>query len=114
RRPGIWPDQQLRLRGLSDFARRPGSDARLGRLSADRSVEGVMTSGSGRLVLRCVSAILTAAFTIGTMDSAVAQSRIGQIGRDGLTNRHEAPSSETEPLLRLQKDPIRVFLCPVS
>lgn len=101
RRPGIWPDQQLRLRGLSDFARRPGSDARLGRLSADRSVEGVMTSGSGRLVIRCVIAILTTAISIGTMDSAVAQSRIGQIGRDGLTNRHEAPSSETEPLLRL-------------
>ena len=62
---------------------------------------GVMTSGSGRLVIRCVIAILTTAISIGTMDSAVAQSRIGQIGRDGLTNRHEAPSSETEPLLRL-------------
>ena len=62
-----------------------------------------MTNGSGRLVIRCIVAILTTAISIGTMDSAVAQSRIGQIGRDGLTNRHEAPSSETEPLLRLEK-----------
>ena len=62
-----------------------------------------MTSGSGRLVIRCVIAILTTAISIGTVDSAVAQSRIGQIGRDGLTTRHEAPSSETEPLLRLEK-----------
>jgi hypothetical protein len=56
-------------------------------------VEGDMTNSSGRLVIRCI---------VATMDSAVAQSRIGQIGRDGLTNRHEAPSSETEPLLRLE------------
>ena len=65
-------------------------------------VEGDMTNSSERLVIRCIVAILTTAISIGTMDSAVAQSRIGQIGRDGLTNRHEAPSSETEPLLRLE------------
>ena len=65
-------------------------------------VEGDMTNSSGRLVIRRAIAILTTAISIGTMDSAVAQSRIGQIGRDGLTNRHEAPSSETEPLLRLE------------
>jgi hypothetical protein len=54
------------------------------------------------LLIRCIiAAILTTAISVGTMDSAIAQSRIGQIGRDGLTNRHEAPSSETEPLLRL-------------
>jgi len=83
--------------------RRPGSISRLGRLSPDRSdVEGVMTNGSGRLVIRCVIAILMVAISVGTMDSAVAQSRIGQIGRDGLTNRHEVPSSEIEPLLRLE------------
>jgi len=62
-----------------------------------------MTNGSGRLVIRCIVDILTTAISVGTMDSAVAQSRIGQIGRDGLTNRQEAPSSETEPLLRLEK-----------
>ena len=62
----------------------------------------VMTKRSGRLVIRCIVAISMTAISIGTMDSAVAQSRIGQIGRDGLTNRHEAPSSETEPLLRLE------------
>ena len=64
-------------------------------------VEGDMTNSSGWLVLRCIVAILMTAISVATMDSAVAQSRIGQIGRDGLTNRHEAPSSETEPLLRL-------------
>ncbi|MEA2956234.1 MAG: hypothetical protein QOJ58_1734 [Alphaproteobacteria bacterium] len=61
-----------------------------------------MTNSSGRLVIRCIVAILMTAISVATMDSAVAQSRIGQIGRDGLTNRHEAPSSETEPLLRLE------------
>lgn len=65
-------------------------------------VEGDMTNSSGRLVIRRAIAILTTAISIGTMDSALAQSRIGQIGRDGLTNRHEAPSSETEPLHRLE------------
>ncbi len=65
-------------------------------------VEGDMTNSSERLVIRCIVAILTTAISVATMDSAVAQSRIGQIGRDGLTNRHEAPSSETEPLLRLE------------
>jgi hypothetical protein len=59
-------------------------------------LEDVMTNGSGRLVIRCAIAILTTAISIGAMDSAFAQSRIGQIGRDGLTNRHESPSSETE------------------
>ncbi len=73
-----------------------------GAFSPDRSgVEGVLTNGSGRLLIRCIIAILTTAISVGTMDSAIGQSRIGQIGRDGLTNRHEAPSSETEPLLRL-------------
>ena len=61
-----------------------------------------MTNGSRRLVVRCIIAILMTAISVATMDSAVAQSRIGQIGRDALTNRHEAPSSETEPLLRLE------------
>jgi hypothetical protein len=65
-------------------------------------VEGDMTNSSGWLVLRCIVAILMTAISVATMDSAVAQSRIGQIGRDGLTNRHEAPSSETEPLLWLE------------
>ena len=65
-------------------------------------VEGDMTNSSGRLVIRCIVAILMTAISVATMDVAVAQSRIGQIGRDGLTNRHEAPSSETEPLLRLE------------
>ena len=56
-----------------------------------------MTNGSGRLVIRCIIAIPTTAINIGTMDSAVAQSRIGQIGRDGLTNRHEAPIMGARP-----------------
>ena len=74
-----------------------------GAFPPDRSgVEGVMTNGSGRLVIRCIVAILTTAISVATMDSAVAQSRIGQIGRDGLTNRHESPSSETELPLWLE------------
>jgi hypothetical protein len=46
RRPGIWPDQQLRLRGLSDYARAPrwrcatGAQASLGmwRISYDEEL----------------------------------------------------------------------------
>ena len=55
-----------------------------------------MTNSFGQLVIGCVIAILMTAIIVSTMDSAVAQSRMGQIGRDGLTNRHEPPSSETE------------------
>ena len=74
-----------------------------------------MTSGSGRLVIRCVIAILTTAISIGTeWDGAIAQSRIGQIGRDGLTNRHEAPLMETEPCFGLICDRLSVFLGPRS
>jgi hypothetical protein len=61
-----------------------------------------MTNGSGRLLIRCIVAISMTAISVATMDTAVAQSRIGQIGRDGLTNRHESPSSETEaPVLEM-------------
>jgi hypothetical protein len=60
-----------------------------------------MTKSFGQAVMRCVTVILMTAINFSTMDSAVAQSRIGQIGRDGLTNRHESPSSEIELPLRL-------------
>jgi hypothetical protein len=36
RRSGIWPDQQLRLRGLSDFASAPRWRCATGALSSDR------------------------------------------------------------------------------
>ena len=94
--------RNVKSKATLESYRRPGGIARLGCRSPDRSgVEGVMTKRSGRLVIRCIVAISMTAISIGTMDSAVAQSRIGQIGRDGLTNRHEAPTSETELLLRL-------------
>ena len=81
---------------------RPGGDARLGRFQAIAGhVEDLMTKGFRQLVLGCVIAILMTAVNLSATGSAVAQSRVGQIGRDGLTNRHESPSSETEPLLRL-------------
>ena len=59
-----------------------------------------MTNSFGQLVIGCVTAILMTAIIVSTMDSAVAQSRMRQIGRDGLTNRHEPPSSETKWPLR--------------
>lgn len=58
-----------------------------------------MTNSFGQLVIGCVTAILMTAI-VSTRDSAVAQSRMGQMGRDGLTNRHEPPSSETESPFR--------------
>jgi hypothetical protein len=60
-----------------------------------------MTKSFGQLLIGCLTAILMTAISVSTMDSAVAQSRMGQIGRDGLTNRHEPLSSETESPLRL-------------
>jgi hypothetical protein len=63
-------------------------------------VEGPMTNSFGQLVIGRLTAILMTAIIVSTMDSAVAQSRMGQMGRDGLTNRHEPPSSETESPLR--------------
>jgi hypothetical protein len=60
-----------------------------------------MTNGFGQLVIGCVTAILMTAISVSTMDSAVAQSKMGQIGWESLTNRYESPSSETEFSLRL-------------
>jgi hypothetical protein len=81
---------------------RPGGDARLGRFQLIAGqVEDLMTKSFRQLVIGCVIAILMTAINLSTMGSAVAQSRVGQIGWDGLTNRHESPSSETEQPLRL-------------
>jgi hypothetical protein len=81
---------------------RPGGDARPGRFQLIAGhVEDLMTKGFRQLVIGCVFAILMTAVNLSAMGSAVAQSRGGQIGWDGLTNRHESPSSETEPPLRL-------------
>ena len=44
---------------------------------------------------------LMAAICTSTIGSAFAQARLGQIGRDSLTNRYEPPHSETEGQLRL-------------
>jgi hypothetical protein len=60
----------------------------------------------GRLVIGCVTVILMTAINVGMTGSAIAQSRMGQIGRDVLTNRHDPPSSETESPLRLDMRPI--------
>jgi hypothetical protein len=48
-----------------------------------------------------VAAILVTALSISIIGSAFAQSRLGQIARDALTNRYELPQSETEIELRL-------------
>jgi hypothetical protein len=60
-----------------------------------------MTKSFGQLLIGCLTAVLMSAISVSMMDSAVAQSRMGQIGRDGLTDRHEPPSSETESPRRL-------------
>ena len=54
-----------------------------------------------KLVIGMVTAILVAAIYTSTIGSAFAQARLGQIGRDSLTNRYEPPHSETEVHLRL-------------
>ena len=80
---------------MSCFVRSSG-DERLERLStAHFGVEGPMTN-FGRLVIGCVTVILMTAINVGMTGSAIAQSRMGEIGRDVLTNRHDPPSSETE------------------
>ena len=84
---------------MSCYVRSSG-DERLERLStAHFGVEGHMNFG--RLVIGCVTVILMTAINVGMTGSAIAQSRMGQIGRDVLTNRHDPPSSETEFPLRL-------------
>jgi hypothetical protein len=60
-----------------------------------------MTKSFGQRVIGCVIVILMTAISLCATGSAVAQSRFGQIGWDGLTNRHESPSSETEQALRM-------------
>jgi hypothetical protein len=102
RRPGIWPDQQLRLRRLDALATcAPVAIKRLGRLSTITLEGGVYDKMLRAVAHRMLSSGLMTATSVSTMDSAVAQSRMGQIGRDVLTNRHEPPSSETESPLRL-------------
>jgi hypothetical protein len=61
-----------------------------------------MTKSLGQLVIGSLTGVLMTAIIVGAMDSATAQSRMRQIGRDGLTNRHEPASSETEFPLRLE------------
>jgi hypothetical protein len=53
------------------------------------------------LVTELVAAFLVAAICISTIDRAFAQSRLGQIAYDGLSNRYEPPQSEMEVQLRL-------------
>ena len=63
-------------------------------------VEDIMPRIAATLVNGVVAAFLVAAICISTIDRAFAQSRFGQIARDGLTNRYEPPQSETEVQLR--------------
>ena len=64
-------------------------------------MEDIMPRLAATLVTELVAAFLVAAICISTIDSAFAQSRIGQIAYDGLTNRYEPPQSEMEVQLRL-------------
>jgi hypothetical protein len=64
-------------------------------------MEAVMPTEWTKLVIGMVAAILMAAICTSTIGSAFAQARLGQIGRDSLTNRYEPPHSETEVQLRL-------------
>jgi hypothetical protein len=64
-------------------------------------MEAVMPTEWTKLVIGTVTAILMAAICTSTIGSAFAQARLGQIGRDSLTNRYEPPHSETEVQLRL-------------
>ena len=64
-------------------------------------MEAVMPAEWTKLVIGMVAAMLVAAISTSTMGSAFAQARLGQIGRDSLTNRYEPPHSETEVQLRL-------------
>ena len=54
-----------------------------------------MTHILAKLVIGIVAAILVAAISTST-GNAFAQARLGQIARDGLTNRYEPPQSETD------------------
>jgi hypothetical protein len=64
-------------------------------------MEDIMPTIAATLVNGLVTAILMAAICTSTIGSAFAQARLGQIGRDSLTNRYEPPHSETEGQLRL-------------
>jgi hypothetical protein len=64
-------------------------------------VEDIMPRIAATLVIGLVAAILVTALSISIIGSAFAQSRLGQIARDALTNRYELPQSETEIELRL-------------
>jgi hypothetical protein len=59
-------------------------------------MEAVMPTEWTKLVIGMVAAMLVAAISISTMSNAFAQARLGQIARDGLTNRYEPPQSETD------------------
>ena len=59
-------------------------------------MEAVMPTEWTKLVIGMVAAMLVAAISTSTMGSAFAQARLGQIARDGLTNRYEPPQSETD------------------
>jgi|SoiMethySBSTD1v2_1073268.scaffolds.fasta_scaffold5862119_1 hypothetical protein len=65
-------------------------------------MEAVMSTQWTKVVIGMVAAILMAAICTSTMGSAFAQARLGQIGRDSLTNRYEPRHSETEVQLRLE------------
>ena len=63
-------------------------------------MEDIMPRLAATLVTGLVAAFLGAAICISTIDRDFAQSRLGQIAYDGLTNRYEPPQSETEVQLR--------------
>ena len=65
-----------------------------------------------KLVIGMVAAMLVAAISTSTMGSAFAQARLGQIARDGLTNRYEPPQSETDFQLSLHM--LAADDCPIA
>ena len=87
------------------FVPRPGCVSGRDAVRIDSTwMEAVMPTEWTKLVIGMVAAILMAAICTSTIGSAFAQARLGQIGRDSLTNRYEPPHSETEVQLRLWRN----------
>ena len=84
------------------FVPRPGCVSGRDAVRIDSTwLEAVMPTEWTKLVIGMVAAMLVAAISTSTMGSAFAQARLGQIARDGLTNRYEPPQSETDFQLSL-------------
>jgi hypothetical protein len=67
-----------------------------------RYLEAIMERVFARsMMIRLAAGILIAAISVSAIGRAFAQSQLGQIARDGLTNRYEPAQSEIEVSLPL-------------